>query len=199
MILLEASSPPETTKRSYALAVTLVLLTASLIGNVFLFSLHLQDKQQDRVDKGKTILQSMGGTSQALSNLAALLPSMEKKSGADKDRAIYDAGAFFLAQSGSLLTLMDRGEEYSADASKWPADYKQSAAAFVEKAGKAIVSGTKEDKARLAHTAKELARLLGGVDFSIDSKERALTIQAEKGWPDICLQMLNVMEAYLKS
>ncbi|MGU3469998.1 hypothetical protein ACLBWT_02395 [Paenibacillus sp. D51F] len=196
---MEASSPPETAKRSYALAVLLVLLTASLIGNVFLFSLHLQDKQQERVDQGKTILQSMGGTSRALSNLAALLPALEEKSGADKDQAIYDAGAFFLGQSGSFLTLMDKGKEFSADAAKWPADYKQSAIAFVDKAGKVAVSGTKEDIARLAQTAKELAQLLGGVDFSIDSKERALTIQAEKGWPDICLQMLMVMEAYLKS
>ncbi len=199
MILLEASSPPETTKRSYALAVLLVLLTASLIGNVYLFSLHLQDKQQDRVDKGKTILQSMGGTSQALSNLAVLLPAAEEKSGAAKDQAIYDAGALFLGQSGSFLTLMDNGKEFSADAAKWPADYKQSAVGFLDKAGKDIVSGTKEDKARLAQTAKDLALLLGGVDFSIDSKERALTIQAEKGWPDICLQMLKVMEAYLNS
>ncbi|ASS66011.1 MULTISPECIES: hypothetical protein [unclassified Paenibacillus] len=196
---MEASSPPETTKRSYALAVTLVLLTASLIGNVFLFSLHLQDKQQDRVDKGKAILQSMGGTSRSLSNLEALLSAMEEASGAERDKAIYDAGAMFLGQSGSFLTLMDSGKEFSADASTWPAEYKKTAVAFMDRAGKDIVSGTKEDKARLAQTAKELTRLLGGVDFSIDSKERALTIQADKGWPDICLQMLNVMEAYLKS
>ncbi|SDT36331.1 hypothetical protein SAMN05444162_3982 [Paenibacillaceae bacterium GAS479] len=189
------------TKRSITTAVVFVLLTVSLIGNVLLFAMYLQNKQQDRVAEGKLIFQSWKETSESLLKVKSTLDGLKDGSlNQDKVRiaAFYELDEYGL-ESRSLLQIYEAAQKKSGNSSDWPEQYEIQATEFPALLHKTLMGGTPAEQEKLSVLLQQLIEQTSKVDTSIESRDRYLTLLADKNWPGAALEIARNIDAFKPS
>jgi len=102
-------------KRPIALPITLVLLVFSLIGNVFLYSLHLQNTQNEKYDEGLVIFKAAEGTVLYFQEMNAKAEALLQGNGLKERIAVqYDSGAAS-AKGAEVIALMEKAAAYKPE------------------------------------------------------------------------------------
>ncbi|OXM15606.1 hypothetical protein [Paenibacillus herberti] len=189
------------TKRSITTAVVFVLLTVSLIGNVLLFAMYLQNKQQDRVAEGKLIFQSWKETSDSLLKVKSTLDGL-KDGSLNQDRVkildFYELDEYGL-ESKPLLQIFEAAQQKSDNLSDWPKQYEAQATEFSAMLRKTLMAGTPAEQEQLSMLLQQLIEQISKVDTSVESRNRYLTLLADKTWPGAALEIARNIDAFKPS
>lgn len=94
-------------KRSYTVPVLLVLLTFSLIGNVFLYAKHLQDGQDAKQSDGRSIINHGLAAKAHVDAALNALGGFETSTTADRAARLYKLGQASAGQVDLLLFIAD--------------------------------------------------------------------------------------------
>lgn len=203
--------PQPKSGRSMTTAVLFVLLTASLIGNVFLYAHYLQNGQQERAKKGEQIFLQWKETQDSLTKAAAAWKEVQEDGPADRDNQLkvyygmlkpetvleplYSFNESGLTEM-PLAELLQAGQELSDSSADWPKEYKSSVFALQVSVLKTAMEGTPEEQQKLQDVLNKLVEQAAKVDTSIESRERYLTLLAEKTWKEAALEMARIVSAY---
>lgn len=177
-------------KRSLALPITLVLLTFSLIGNVFLYSQYLQNGQEDKYQTGQHIAAS---AARAESFYKALLLEVERMYSDDQSERIdakFDAVSAFRSAEGVMEFIGQaheiNGTELQIDAL---GNYVSGIEFSIEQVGNHEGPLTAAEKTYLSSLQEALTKQHDIIlKFNFDAAEsRSLSIQLGNGmgWTDI--------------
>lgn len=188
-------------KRTYTVPVLLVLLTFSLIGNVLLYTLKLQNTQDDRQAKGEAIIHSGLG---AKAHVQEVLPALDKlaASGSAEERAaiLYGLGHSFTGAEHVVAFIL-AAEEHAV-----PRQPKEDRAASVSLdaigsalAAVGVYSGTLSSKdSEYVNKVKALYTALNEqlADFSLDPNDKMVAMAAQTGgaWVDSGLKLRKAIE-----
>jgi hypothetical protein len=94
-------------KRSYTVPVLLILLTFSLIGNVFLFSQHLQSGQDTKQADGRAIINHGLAAKAYVDTVLNVLNELEASSAANRPALLYKLGQASANQVDLLFFIDD--------------------------------------------------------------------------------------------
>lgn len=190
-----------TKKRSYTVPVLLVLLTFCLIGNVLLYSMKLQNGQDDKRAEGERIIASGIAAKAHVRSVAALLGQLAASAdSADRTATMYALGQAF--QNASELPAFIEAAETRTLAERQPA--VRSAAAFVtetERALSAIGSHAgpltekeKADVAAIAEPYTQLSAALESFDLNASDKMVAMSAQSGGSWVELGLKLQQIID-----
>ncbi|MBM7565638.1 hypothetical protein [Paenibacillus sacheonensis] len=190
------------TKRPIFTPVVLLLLTFSLIGNVFLYTRNLQNAQTDRVDQGTEILQSA-------QTAKAFLAEAEKQAAAMAGAA--DAAGRMAAKSSLLASYRNASsvtefirEAEDVNGKPFPAA-KRSAADFMDQTLASLqaignhegplTDGEKAYLASLVQIYQACQKEMSAFQQDAINQEQALIILVNKDWQPIAGKLLEQMNA----
>ncbi|QGG56949.1 hypothetical protein NYE40_15165 [Paenibacillus sp. FSL W8-1187] len=185
-------------KRSMTTAVLFILLTMSLVGNVFLFAHYLQEQQQERAEQGEQAFLLWKETKEELDKAIQAFGKLKEGAAPEKERVSLLLG---LGPDGAgqglgdipLDKLFETARSRSAD---WPDSAGKDAAEFVQLMKKTALEGSADELQKMAGALAELKQLADSVDTSIGSRERYLTLLADKSWPDAARRMADAVDGY---
>lgn len=184
-------------KRSVALPIALVLLVFSLIGNVFLYSQSLQNKQQNNFEAGQRIIgklaESLAYTREMTQAVDVLLQSGEQE--ADEEvlfrigKASHEGHAigYLLAETDKLTG--EPGAFGAEEAEQWVDD--KAARLMVIAAGN--VNAGDELNALKASLAEMEQALSAFNDHIGDSRTAVIRLSGGYEWLDIAEQLRQMM------
>lgn len=188
-------------KRSIALPITLVLLVFSLIGNVFLYSQYLQNKQQNNYEIGQTVIEKLTESRLYAQEMMKAIDGLaQSATQAERYEFAYQVGrAAALGYSVSDL-LMEAGrlsEGAGASGAEEAEAYVNAAAAkltgVAHQVGK-LSDNDQEQLASLKADFEEMEQALGGFNYAIGDN-RAASIRLANGyeWLDIAEKIRQVI------
>lgn len=188
------------TKRPIFAPVVLILLTFSLIGNVFLYAKTIHDNQMDRVDRGTSIIRS-GNDAAAFFNEAAA--QTEALSAAADAASRMTAKSKLLAaylKSGGVAAFIQEAEDVNGK--PFPAA-KRSAAEFMDQTAAALqtlgnhegplAEGEKAYLQGLLQVFQACRQEMSSFSHDTVNQEQALAILVDKQWPPLAGKLLNRM------
>ncbi|MBW7473720.1 hypothetical protein K0T92_03050 [Paenibacillus oenotherae] len=194
--MLEQKQP----RRSWFAPIVLVLLTFSLMGNVFLYSQILHSKQDVRVQRGFDIIES---GNQAKQHIDSVLNNVRLLLGND------DMATRLLAKGSAALAFKQEQDlvrfiEEAEVSSKEPFAFaERKADAYLSQVEQSLIElGNHEgpltdaERAYLSAIEQQYASMQGTIaEFSISTISRgtALTAQAGGRWVDIGKKLLEIM------
>ncbi|WP_062492342.1 hypothetical protein [Paenibacillus sp. 32O-W] len=195
----------KSTKRSYALAVTLVLLVFSLMGNVLLYTLYLKNGMDRGVENGKQIVRAAEGAKRHVASVmdgtAGLLEAVSPE---ERASALYRLGlslrdADLLAEFTETAVKIS-GEDAAAErrsASDFILSVERSFGDIANGAGVLTAAERKEILAiRAAY--EQMQGILDKFDTSAgDNKSFLIRLQnGGGGWAVIGGQLLDAMSGF---
>ncbi|MGM0880652.1 MAG: hypothetical protein ACQEXQ_06360 [Bacillota bacterium] len=191
----------QTGKRSIALPITLVLLVFSLIGNVFLYSQYLQNKQQNNFETGQKIyaaaVQSKEYFEELIPQLDAFLQSNQLETRAEPK---FLAGK--ASQKGqAFINLMTEAELIAGKSEKRDAEQALKYVNEVEEALRAIGNdpGPLKEEERayllaLKGSLEEMARIMGSFNTNIgDNRAAVIRLSSGLEWIGLVEKLQQVM------
>ncbi|QJC52561.1 hypothetical protein HGI30_13970 [Paenibacillus albicereus] len=186
-------------KRSMTTAVLFILLTMSLVGNVFLFAHYLQEKQQERVAQGEQAFTLWKETQAGLEKASQAFGKLREEEAAQEKLRL--SVLYGLSEDGQgealsdipLPELFEAARSHSAD---WPDTAGSSAEDFNQQVRRTALEGSEEELQRLSGVLAELKQLADSVDTSIASRERYLTLLADKNWPEAARRMADIVDGF---
>ncbi|RCW51300.1 hypothetical protein [Paenibacillus prosopidis] len=191
----------QTGKRSIALPITLVLLVFSLIGNVFLYSQFLQNKQQNNFETGQKIYAAAVQSKQYFEELIPLLDAL-LQSNQLETRAETKFLAGKASQKGqAYFNLMTEAELIAGKSEKRDAEQALKYVNEVEEALQAIGNnpGTLKEEERaylvaLKGSLEEMARIMDSFNTNI-GENRVAVIRLSSGleWIVLVEKLQQVM------
>ncbi|WP_337101596.1 hypothetical protein [Paenibacillus sp. YIM B09110] len=189
-------------KRPIALPITLVLLVFSLIGNVFLYSQYLQNKQQNNYEFGQTVVEKLTESRLYAQEMMKVIDWLaQSTTQADRYELAYQIGrSAALGYSVSeLMTEAGRLSESDAASGAEEAEaYVNAAAAkltgIAHQEGK-LSDNDQEQLIALKADFEEMEQALGGFNYSI-GENRTASIRLASGleWLDIAKKMEQVIK-----
>lgn len=188
------------TKRPIFTPVVLILLTFSLIGNVFLYSKTLQDNQKARVAQGTEILQSgnaakafldtAAAQTEALAAASAVAPRMTAKS---KLLAAY-------GQASAVTDFIGEAEDVNgkpfAVAKRSASEFMDQTLAALEAVGNhegPLTDGEKSYLTALLQVFKAGQQDLSAFNHDTVNQEQSLAVLVDKAWPPLAGKLLAQM------
>jgi len=179
-------------KRPIALPIALVLLVFSLIGNVFFYSLHIQNKQQGNYETGLRIYDAAEGSFAYFQGVNAELGALLQSSGAEERLEVkYRLGA--AAEHGAAVA--DLAEEGAVLDQSFFANTDALLARIVEigeqLGGIGNYDGplSAEDRLRLEELKSLFERnesAAAGFNFTVkDNRNAVIRLAAGYGWIDL--------------
>lgn len=188
-------------KRPIALPITLVLLVFSLIGNVFLYSQYLQNKQQNNYEIGQTVIEKLTESRLYAQEMMKAIDGLAQSSTqAERYGLAYQIGrAATLGYSVSEL-MMEAGQLSEGDGASGAEEaeaYVNAAAAkltgVAHQVGK-LSDNDQEQLAALKADFEEMEHALGGFNYAI-GENRTASIRLASGyeWVDIANKVRQVI------
>ncbi|MGG1635827.1 hypothetical protein MHH56_20260 [Paenibacillus sp. FSL K6-3182] len=110
--------PQQTGKRSIALPITLVILVFSLIGNVFLYSQFLQNKQENNYVKGQKIFKAAIGSKDYIEKMLPQLDALLQSKTLDERYAIAFLSGQAAASGHALVEFTAEAASVNAEPEK---------------------------------------------------------------------------------
>ncbi|WP_308638847.1 hypothetical protein [Paenibacillus silvisoli] len=176
-------------KRPIFTPIVLILLTFSLIGNVFLYARSLQHGKDQRVEVGMTILQSGNEAKLHFDQVKSGLEDLLKHQDIPTRMAAKSLLIAAYNNSASVAAFIKEAETASGATFESP---KRSAATFLEQSEKSLQTlgnhtGPLTDKERsylktLLAVNQACATAMASFDHDTISDTTALTIQVDKTW-----------------
>ncbi|QHW30444.1 hypothetical protein GZH47_06000 [Paenibacillus rhizovicinus] len=189
------------TKRPIFTPIVLILLTFSLIGNVFLYSETIQNDQTDRVSQGTEIIQS-GNAAIAFMNQAAA--QTEALVTASDIAARMTSKSGLLAayrQSGSVTDFIQEAEDVNGKpfptAKGGATEFLDQTLASLQAIGNHEGPLTAEEKTYLQglHQVFDACKKeLSAFQHDTINQEQSLLILVDKQWPQIAGKLLEQMK-----
>lgn len=193
-----------TGKRSMALAISLILLVISLIGNVFFMSKYLQHGQDDKVRAGESIYESLVQNRDYFDEMKRQIHELEAL--AESDGSSARVAAAFIANSANLegqglRTTMLYASEQSETTFGQAIETAEAYVAKVHEQLSAIgsQSGPISEQERqwiggLKATFDEMSAAVGGFYFNIEGNRSAMQRMANGfSWLDVADNMQQKM------
>ncbi|WP_219836296.1 hypothetical protein [Paenibacillus sp. R14(2021)] len=188
------------TKRPIFTPIVLILLTFSLIGNVFLYTKTLQNAQTDRIKQGTEILQAGNGAKQFLSQAVAEIDSLLSHQDI-VSRLTAKSRLIAAYRQASELTLFVNEAE-AVNGKQFPAA-KRGAAEFVNQTLASLQAiGNHEGALSSGETAylngilqvfKACQSELASFQHDTINQEQSLIILVDSAWPVTAGKLLGLM------
>ncbi|MBD2869475.1 hypothetical protein [Paenibacillus arenilitoris] len=189
-------------KRPLALPITLVILVLSLMGNVLLYTLHLQHTQEARYDEGQDIYRAAVESKLYVDELSAHVDAvLGSKATEDRLEAKYGFGRAAVLGTG-VIELVAHAERYSEEEG---ANGVEKATLFVNNVDAALrqvgnYGGPLKEKDlaylnSLKATLEEMAGALGGINTNLSDNRAAITrLSSGLEWPAHAVRLLRLLE-----
>ncbi|EFM12756.1 conserved hypothetical protein [Paenibacillus curdlanolyticus YK9] len=190
-----------TKKRSYTVPVLLVLLTFCLIGNVLLYSLKLQNGQDDKRAEGEAIIAAGMEAKQHVQLVAASLGQLAASTdAADRTATMYALGQAF-QHAPKLSVFIEAAQARTLPPHKpavqtaeaFVADAEQSLSKLGTHAG-ALTEQEKRYVASLADAYKQLGAILESFDLNPTDKMVAMSTQSGGSWVEIGQKLQQIID-----
>jgi len=194
--------PQQTGKRSIALPITLVILVFSLIGNVFLYSQFLQNKQENNYVKGQKIFKAAIGSKDYVEKMLPQLDALLQSKTLDERYAIAFLSGKAAANGHALV-------EFTAEAASVIAEpekiNKELASAYVTDVDKGLQTIGHYDGALnetdasyiqgLKSAFETISGVLSGFNTNIgESRIAIIRLSSGLEWVELAQQVQAVME-----
>ncbi|WP_054024215.1 hypothetical protein [Bacillus sp. FJAT-28004] len=196
--------PQHTGKRSIALPITLVILVFSLIGNVFLYSQFLQNKQENNYVKGQKIFKAAVDSRQYVEKMIPQLDALLQSKSLDERYIIkYDSGK--VAANGHALV------EFTAEAAdvtsqpdqintELPLTYVSDVDKGLQTIGRYEGPLNESDEAyivALISSFEAISGVLNGFNTNIgESRIAIIRLSSGLEWVELVVQVQKIMEEH---
>jgi hypothetical protein len=187
-------------KRSLFAPIVLVLLTFSLIANVFLYSQWLQNKHEQRADKGQLLIKQAADTKLYFTTVQQHIEAL-LEGDADQTRIQAKMGLGLAARYSDSVIGLIQAADMRKSAS--PAPAKRDAAAFISEVNTSLgavanhggaLTGTERDYLLLIRDSyRKLSESAARLNTEWDTKQAALQMEAGGDWVDIAHDLLKLM------
>lgn len=191
----------QTVKRSFALPITLLLLVFSLIGNVFLYSQFLQNKQQNNYETGQQIYDAAVKSQQYFQEMIPQLDALlESEQAEERIEAKFLIGSIVQKGQG-VVDLATYAEPFSTSTKEHTVDF---VLAYINDAQKSLQAVGSHDGPLKAEEREYLEALKSSYEkmaeimsqFSTNIKDnRVAIIRLSSGldWSELVPQLQQVM------